>query len=471
MGGDLALQTCPERPVAVLGCGFGDEGKGALVDALARARAGGGRPLVVRFNGGPQAAHHVVTPDGRVHCFAQFGAGALAGARSFLSRFMLVEPLALAREADVLRHAGLVDPLGDLVVDRRCAVVTPFHRLLGRIEELSRGAGRHGSCGLGVFPAWRDAHNPHALCLRVGALFDDRARLVRALRHIQLSKLDRAEQLADAAPDPAIAPLLAELARPDLAEVVADLYLAIAARLVVDEGEQLRQCLRDRPGAVIFEGAHGALLDADRGFYPHVTPSPVDFGQAEALLAEQPGAPPLRRLGVLRAYSTRHGPGPFVAEDPALDLPEPHNRAGDWQGPMRLGWFDLVAARLGLAIAGRLDGLVLTHLDRLAGRRQISVCEAWAFQDGVVSREHAPVTGDLQARAAATLRVAEARPVWRHLTGWSEPDDRESQNFLNLIAAELVVPVVAATWGPRASDPRSRCSADNLAEPGKRNPP
>jgi len=466
-GDDLALRTCPEGPVAVLGCGFGDEGKGAVVDALARLRGRERRPLVVRFNGGPQAAHHVVTVDARVHCFAQFGAGALAGGRTCLSRFMLVEPLALAREADALRAAGLADPWADLVVDRRCAVVTPFHRLLGRIEELSRGTARHGSCGLGVGPAWRDAHNPHALCLRVGALMEGRPGLVRRLRQIQLLKLDRAEQFAEAASEPAIAPLLAELARRELPEDVADAYLAIAARLSVDEGEQLRAALRDAPGAVIFEGAHGALLDAERGFFPFVTPSRVDFDQAETLCAEAPAAAPLRRLGVLRAYATRHGPGPFVAEDPALELPEPHNRPGPWQGPMRVGWFDLVAARLGLAIAGRVDGLVVTHLDRLAGRRQISVCDGWTAPDGHVVREFAPVTGSLVERTEAARGLAETRPRWRQLTGWSGPQTRESEEFLDLVAVELGLPIAATGWGPRAIDQRGWSAYENLIATGK----
>ncbi|MDC0670695.1 adenylosuccinate synthetase [Nannocystis radixulma] len=467
MAGDLALGTCPEGPVAVLGCGFGDEGKGAVVDALARRRGRTGRPLVVRFNGGPQAAHHVVTADGRVHCFAQFGAGALAGGRTCLSRFMLVEPLALAREADVLRAAGLADPWADLVVDRRCAVVTPFHRLLGRIEELSRGTARHGSCGLGVGPAWRDAHNPHAPCLRVGALTGDRPDLVRLLRQIQLLKLDRAEQLAEVAREAAIAPLLAELARPELVEDVADAYLAIAARLGVDEGEQLRAALADSPGAVIFEGAHGALLDADRGFFPFVTPSPVSFAQAETLCAEVPTAAPLRRLGVLRAYGTRHGPGPFVAEDPGLDLPEPHNRPGPWQGPMRVGWFDLVAARLGLTIAGRVDGLVVTHLDRLAGREQISVCDGWLGPDGTVMRDVAPVTGSLIDRTEATRRLAEALPAWRRLPGWNGPQSRESEEFLDFIAVELGVPIAATAWGPRAIDQRGWSASEDRDAAGK----
>lgn len=438
----------------MIGLGFGDEGKGAVVDGLVRRRHA---RLVVRYNGGPQAAHHVVTPEGRVHCFAQFGAGALAGARSFLSRFMLVEPLALAREAEALAAAGLVAPLDTLVVDRRCALVTPFHRLLGRIEELSRGTDRHGSCGMGVGPAWRDAHNPHVPCLRFGALFGERSAIRRTLRQIQLLKLDRGEQLHDAAPPEAaaaIAPLLAELARPDLVDAVTDAYAAIASRIAADEGETLHAALRDHPGEVVFEGAHGALLDADRGFFPYVTPSAVTLAPAAALVAECPQPPPLVRLGVLRAYSTRHGPGPFVAEDPDLDFPEAHNRPGPWQGPMRLGWFDFVAARHGLAIAGPVDGLVLTHLDRLAGRATIPVCETWHLPgDPEPVREIEPCAAEsLAARAAFTRRLLVARPGWTHLPGYADARDRASVEFVKRIAAEIVVPIIAAAWGPRATD-------------------
>lgn len=461
-------RTRSSGPVAVIGLGFGDEGKGAAVDALSRRRRA---RLVVRYNGGPQAAHHVVTPEGRVHCFAQFGAGALAGARTFLSRFMLVEPLALAREADALAAAGLSDPFGTLVIDRRCPLVTPFHRLLGRIEELSRGTARHGSCGLGVGPAWRDAHNPHAPCLRFGDLTGPPASLRRALRQIQLLKLDRAEQLLDLAPEAAaaIAPLLAELARRDFPDDIADAYRAIAPQIATDEGETFHAALRDHPDRVLLEGAHGALLDADRGFYPFVTPSAVTFAQADALLAESTVSAPLIRLGVLRAYSTRHGPGPFIAEEPALDLPEAHNRPGPWQGPMRVGWFDLVAARHGIAIAGTVDGLVLTHLDRLAGLPALRVCETWHIPgEPAPLREIAPFASEsLDARAAFTRRLVSARPGWREFPDPGAADPTKIAEYVKWIAAEIVVPLAATASGPRATDQRGWSSFEEQFISGK----
>src|SRR5262245_25683269 len=123
--------------VILAGLGFGDEGKGSLTDALARRRGEGA--CVVRYNGGPQAAHYVVTPEGRSHCFAQLGSGSLTpGARTFLSRFMVVDPLALAREAEALASLGVSGALRRLTLDERCVVVTPFHKLVNRIQELAR---------------------------------------------------------------------------------------------------------------------------------------------------------------------------------------------------------------------------------------------------------------------------------------------------------------------------------------------
>jgi adenylosuccinate synthase len=133
--------------IFVAGLGFGDEGKGSIVDALTRKHQA---DLVVRFSGGAQAAHHVVTDDGREHCFAQFGSGTLAGASTHLSRFMLIDPLALVKEAEHLKQIGVVDPFERLTIDPRAPIITPYHRAMNRLRELSRGRQRHGSCGVGI---------------------------------------------------------------------------------------------------------------------------------------------------------------------------------------------------------------------------------------------------------------------------------------------------------------------------------
>ncbi|TDB72357.1 adenylosuccinate synthetase, partial [Actinomadura sp. KC216] len=149
--------------VIVVDLGFGDAGKGTVVDHLCSTRPAflGGRPprppgergvaTVVRFNGGAQAAHNVVLDDGRHHTFAQFGSGTFTpGVRTHLSRFMLVDPLALAAEADHLRALGVADALDRLTADRDALLTTPYHRAANRARETARGAARHGSCGMGI---------------------------------------------------------------------------------------------------------------------------------------------------------------------------------------------------------------------------------------------------------------------------------------------------------------------------------
>ena len=130
------------------GLGYGDDGKGAIVDWLCRDAGPG--PHVVRFNGGAQAAHNVVTADGRHHTFAQFGSGSFArGARRSCRAFVLVDPLALAAEADTWPRPGVPDALDRLTVDRDALLTTPYHAA-NRAREAARGTGRHGSCGMGI---------------------------------------------------------------------------------------------------------------------------------------------------------------------------------------------------------------------------------------------------------------------------------------------------------------------------------
>jgi adenylosuccinate synthase len=123
--------------------GFGDAGKGSMVDFLVRAEDA---HTVVRYNGGAQAAHRVVTADGRAHVFSQFGSGTLAGARTQLSRFMLLDPLAMEAEAQHLQGLGMADPLAGATIDRRALVITPFHRAINRLRELGAPV-RWFSCG------------------------------------------------------------------------------------------------------------------------------------------------------------------------------------------------------------------------------------------------------------------------------------------------------------------------------------
>ncbi len=186
--------------VIVVDLGYGDAGKGTIVDWLCAraadaARAAGNasdRPVqaVVRFNGGAQAAHHVLARGtrqrARAHPFAQFGSGTFTpGTRTFLSRFMLVDPLALVAEAEHLSELGVRDPFGLVAIDRDALLTTPYHRAANQAREAARGDGRHGSCGLGIgetasyalahpedAPRVGDIASPRTLMRKLGKLRD-----------------------------------------------------------------------------------------------------------------------------------------------------------------------------------------------------------------------------------------------------------------------------------------------------------
>ena len=175
------------QAVIVVGLGFGDCGKGTLTDALVRRHDA---DLVVRHNGGAQAAHAVVLADGRSHVFHQFGSGTfIPGVGTFLSRHMLVNPLTLFWEEQELREVGVTDAFERLVLDRNALVTTPFHMAANRLREYARGEGRHGSCGLGIGETTADSLElPDTDTLRVGDLRDAprlREKMLRYRAHKQ----------------------------------------------------------------------------------------------------------------------------------------------------------------------------------------------------------------------------------------------------------------------------------------------
>ncbi|MBK8594468.1 MAG: adenylosuccinate synthetase [Holophagales bacterium] len=478
--------TEPSGLVACVGLGFGDEGKGKVVDALVRRT---GARTVVRFGGGPQAAHHVVTPEGRVHCFAQFPSGMLvAGTRGWIAREMLIDPLALGREAEALALVGAPDGRARLRVDPLCRIVTPFHRLVGRMRELARGARRHGSCGRGVGEAVRDAAARGSEAIFAGDLLDPSI-LVGKLRRQRAVALDHAEQLAEEGGrgesrtahggengenGGELARHLAEIRRLGsdcdsgggdddagsagsvLAALAASMSEGLAGVRFAGERELAAEVEEElgRGVPVLFEGAHGVLLDATRGFVPHVTATDTTFAPAERLAARIAPGRPLFRLGITRAYATRHGAGPFVTEDPDLTeaLPEPHNVPNPWQGAMRAGPLDLVALRYALSVAAAEPvALAVTHLDRLSGLGNVRLATRYEV-DG------APAGLVANARHLERCRpVYEERPGWEgELSSCRTPGDLppQARDFLRFLASPdgLGTPVVLASVGPSAAE-------------------
>ncbi|WP_157529742.1 adenylosuccinate synthetase [Nocardia sp. NRRL S-836] len=339
--------------VIVVGLGFGDEGKGAVVDALC---ADGSVTGVVRFNGGAQAAHNVVA-GGRHHTFSQFGSGTLAGVPTWLSRHVLVEPIALATESRELEAVGVTDPLSMVSIDAQALLTTPIHVAANRARENARGADRHGSCGKGIGETvW------YGLLGERGARRGDVVEEQRVPGepgpapvvgdcldpHALRRKLDVLAKFYE--------PLTGAVANVD--ELVA-LYRSFADAVRITTGDEAGR-LADA-GRLVFEGAQGVLLDETYGFHPHTTWSTVTPRNARALLNGRPA----RVLGVTRTYQTRHGAGPLPTEDQAVAarFPEAHNGTGEYQGAWRAGHLDAVLLRYAVECCGGVDGLAVTHLD------------------------------------------------------------------------------------------------------------
>ncbi len=303
--------------------GFGDAGKGSIVDFLTRAYAA---HTVVRYNGGAQAGHRVVTAGlaPQEHIFAQFGSGTLAGAATHLSRFMLLDPLAMVEEEKHLRMLGVIDAFQRTTIDAQAVVITPFQRAINRLKELARGDQRHGSCGMGIGETVADQleHGERVVLAGDLAKPDVLRSKLSFLRSINLAKvpitLPDNEQVAQE---------MDVFADAGWVDWLVARYGDLARQMQIVPGDFLNSLLR-KPGSVVFEGAQGVLLDEWLGFHPYTTWSTTTLQNADRLLREAGYRGRVARIGLTRGYATRHGPGPFVSEDAALTgaLPDPSNR-------------------------------------------------------------------------------------------------------------------------------------------------
>lgn len=418
-----------DRHVVVVDLGFGDAGKGATVDWLCSPESGRHVSAVVRFNGGAQAAHNVVA-GGVHHTFRQFGSGTLSGVRTLLSRYVLVDPYALAQESEELAGLGVPRPLDLVEVHRDALVTTPLHALANRAREDARGATRHGSCGTGVGETVAYAlEHPDALRVRDcadGALVG--RKLVALLEHYRPLL----------APEGVLPPAAGPRAICDMVET----YLAFAQAVRVVGDERLAELAA--AGTLVFEGAQGVLLDEWHGFHPHTTWSTTTPDNALQLLAEIGAEATV--LGVTRAYGTRHGHGPFPSQDRDLDgvLPEPHNGTGRYQGEFRVGYLDLPLLRYAVDACRRVDALVVNHLDAV----DTGVLRVVDGHRDAAGRPLAAPTAafdhDLDRQQALTERFAGATVLTRPVT--------RRAAVLDEVAAALGRPVVLTADGPDRAD-------------------
>lgn len=360
------MSASRKAPVhAVIGAGYGDEGKGVATDVLA-ARYGSDA-VVVRANSGAQAGHTVTTPDGRRHVFHHVGSGSFAGAATYLGRRFVSNPMLLGRE---LRDLALKDVRPCIHADPRGLATSPYDMMLNQFAETDRAGGRHGSCGIG-FGETIERNLVPGFAFDLDGLRDPEALRTRLDRIRRLWVPERAARLGVALDE--------ERLRLVASDEILERYVADAqdflASVDLVEGAA---ALPDVP--LIFENAQGLLLDQDRGAFPFVTRSNTGLRNVVETMREI-GAARLDAVYATRAYVTRHGAGPLaweMWEQPWPGIVDRTNVPNPWQGTIRYGLLDLgVLADAIRADLGDADGVVVEPRLAVGCLDQIEAAARW----------------------------------------------------------------------------------------------
>jgi len=376
--------------VVVVGAQWGDEGKGKIVDWLSE-RA----DVIARFQGGHNAGHTLVIGN-QVFKLSLLPSGIVRkGKMAVIGNGVVLDPWALFAEIDKLATQGVEISPENLMIAENTPLILPLHQDLDKLREEAAGASKIGTTGRGIGPAYEDKVGRRSI--RVADLGDAEtldSRLDRLLAHhdalrqgLGAAPVDRAELRARLLE---IAPKLLQYAQP-----------------VWKEMNEARKSGK----RILFEGAQGSLLDIDFGTYPYVTSSTTMSGMAASGTGLGPSAIGFV-LGIVKAYTTRVGQGPFPTElddEDGQRLGERGHEFGTITGrKRRCGWFDAVLVRQTCAISG-VDGIALTKLDVLDGFQTLKICVGYQV-DGR-HYDHLPTAAALQARA---------KPIYEEMEGWQE---------------------------------------------------
>ena len=417
------------KNVVVIGAQWGDEGKGKIVDWLAEQTTG-----VVRFQGGHNAGHTLVV-NGKKTVLRLIPSGILHEKLDcFIGSGVVVSPEALLSEIDELIAAGVKNVEQRLKIAATAPLILPYHIALDQARENSKGDKKIGTTGRGIGPAYEDKVARRSV--RVGDLANmelvvEKVRANLDLYNVQLEYLHK---VAPVKFDDVMAKIESFRARilPMIADVSRTLYEKN------QKGERL-----------LFEGAQGTLLDIDYGTYPFVTSSNCVAGAASA----GAGMPPQMLnyvLGIVKAYTTRVGSGPFPTElfdEIGTGLAERGNEFGSVTGrPRRCGWFDAAALKRSIQVNG-ITGMCITKLDVMDGISEIKLCTGYTLPDGS--------TTDILPFGADA--VAGCTPIYETLAGWTESTfgvksydalPENAKTYLKRIEEVCGAPVAIVSTGP-----------------------
>lgn len=411
------------KSVVILGTQWGDEGKGKVVDLLTRQA-----DAVVRFQGGHNAGHTIVV-DGRQTILHVIPSGILfPDVECLIGNGLVLAPDALQEEISMLERQGIsVD--GRLRVSPACPLIMPYHILLDQAREKARGASAIGTTGRGIGPAYEDKVSRRGL--RVADLFDENHCNERLREIIDYHNFALREYFGHETVDEGE---VQQLCR-KYAEMLQPLVTDVSIRLY-----ELRDCGRN----ILFEGAQGTLLDIDHGTYPFVTSSNTTAGGACTGTGVGPGAID-RVIGIVKAYTTRVGGGPFPTElfdDTGRQLASRGREFGATTGrARRCGWLDAVALRRAMQING-VTGLCVTKLDVLDELETIKICTEYK---------------DCKIASTDAATLARCEPIYEEHAGWRQSTlgmtefeqlPTRARDYLHRMEELLGVPINLVSTGP-----------------------
>jgi len=411
----------------IVGGQWGDEGKAKVVDYLMHEH-----DVVVRYQGGANAGHTVVSEAGKF-AFHLIPSGVLyPGVIGVLGNGMVIDPFAFLDEFQELVSRG-VDVEGRLFISSSAQVVMPYHKMLDNLLEVDLKERKIGSTGKGIGPAYTDKYSRRGL--RFSCFLLEKDELYEEVK----GRVEFANRLIKMFGAPELSP----------GKVASDFVniKEIISHFVVDSQEFIAE-LKGKGRRILLEGAQGTLLDIDHGTYPYVTSSSCTVGGALSGSGMVP-SDIKRAIGVFKAYVTRVGNGPFPTEISGEEgniLRERGKEYGTTTGrPRRCGWFDLVAARYASMVNGLTD-IALTKLDVISGYSRVKICTAYRLDGKVIERFPS------DARV-----LSRCEPVYEELPGWDEKaidadsfEDlpEEAKRFVEVIEEKLKTKVTFISTGP-----------------------
>ena len=377
--------------IVVVGTQWGDEGKGKVVDLLTAKL-----DLVVRFQGGNNAGHTLVV-DGKQFIFHIIPSGILyEDKKCLIGNGLVVDPEVLLEEIEGLKKNGILISPERLSLSEKAHIIMPYHKAIDLAREAAKGKAKLGTTGRGIGPCYEDKISRtgvRAVDLTEPEILEEKVRENLKEKNFLLEKFLGAEPLE---PQP-----------------ILDSYLAMGEKLgpfITDVSVELEQALKAQKG-ILFEGAQGTHLDIDHGTYPYVTSSNPVAGTACSGAGIGPNQ--LHHVvGIVKAYTTRVGAGPFVTEleDETGDyIQEQGKEFGATTGRRRrCGWLDLVVVRDSARLNG-LDSLAITKLDVLSGLKSLKICVGYEIDGERVD-----------SRPASLQRMAACTPLYEELPGWQD---------------------------------------------------